>query len=166
MANKDKKKALVLGIGNILLKDEGLGVRAIEFFEKMYSFDQEVSCMDGGTAGLALLSYIKDFSHIIIIDAVAANGHPGSILKFKGDEVLKGPPLKTSAHQLGVTDLLTLLKFEGYSPEVAIIGVIPEDYSAGLELSLSISKVLPEIAEAISYELSAFGFKAKRKNHA
>jgi len=68
MAKRKRKKALVLGIGNVLLKDEGLGVRAIEYFAERYSFGKEVTCLDGGTSGLGLLSYIKDFSHLIIVD--------------------------------------------------------------------------------------------------
>lgn len=164
---RTRKKALVLGIGNILLRDEGLGVKAIDFFEQTYDLPEGVSCVDGGTAGIKLLSLLKEFTHIIIIDAVASRKEkPGAIIRFGGKDLELVPPLKTTAHQLGVKDLLTLLKFEGHTPVVRIIGVVPEDISAGMELSQLIKKKLPGIAEAISEELEGFGFKAEKKKNA
>ncbi|OGP19741.1 MAG: hypothetical protein A2054_02690 [Deltaproteobacteria bacterium GWA2_55_10] len=168
MANRKRKKALVLGIGNILLRDEGLGVRAIEYFEGHFSFGPDVVCLDGGTSGLGLLSYIEDYSHIIIVDAVAANGAPGKIFRIPGEEVQKWPALKPStAHQIGLRDLLAIAKFQGLSPELMIIGVIPKDISVGLKLTPEIKKAVPLAAKAIGEELQKFGFKIEaKKKHA
>ncbi|OGP18678.1 MAG: hypothetical protein A2V21_310265 [Deltaproteobacteria bacterium GWC2_55_46] len=164
MAKRKRKKALVLGIGNVLLKDEGLGVRAIEYFAERYSFGKEVTCLDGGTSGLGLLSYIKDFSHLIIVDAVAANGEPGKLFRIPWEEVRKWPSLKSStAHQIGLRDLIEIARFQGLSPELVIIGVIPKDISAGLELTPVIKKALPLVAEAIRKELETSGFKVSAR---
>lgn len=164
MARNKRKKALVLGIGNILLKDEGLGVRAAEYFEKNFSFGPDVACLDGGTSGLGLLTYIRDYSHLIIVDAVSASGEPGTIIRIPGEKVEGWPALKSSsAHQIGVKDLLAIARFEGLSPEVVVIGIIPKEMSAGLGLTPEGEKALPLAAEAIREELEKHGFKASRK---
>lgn len=164
MARKKKHRALVLGIGNILLGDEGLGVRATERFKEAYGFGPDVACLDGGTSGLGLLSYIRDFSHIVIVDAVSASGRPGDIIRIPGDTVESLPALKSSsAHQVGVRDLLSIARFEGLCPEVTVIGIIPADISPSLELTPEARSALPAAAEAIAAELSRFGFKARKK---
>ncbi len=161
---RKRKKALVLGIGNVLLRDEGFGVRATEYFEGHFSFGPDVVCLDGGTSGLGLLSYIEDYTHIIVVDAVAANGSPGKIFRIPGEEVQKWPSLKSStAHQIGLRDLLAIARFQGLNPELMIIGVIPKDISAGLELTPVIKKAVPLAAEAIAEELKRFGFKVEVK---
>ncbi|CAG1066449.1 hydrogenase maturation protease [uncultured bacterium] len=164
MARKTRKKALVLGIGNLLLKDEGLGVRAVEVFKRDYSFGPEVSCLDGGTSGLGLLTYIQEFTHIVIVDAVRAKGAPGTVLTFPGDKLQSLPSLKSSsAHQIGVKDLLDIARFQGLSPELALVGIIPKDISAGMELTPEARNALSAAAEAVRAELEKFGFKATRK---
>lgn len=165
MHKRKRKKALVLGIGNVLLRDEGLGVRATEYFEGHFSFGTDVVCLDGGTSGLGLLSYIEEYSHVIIVDAVAAKGAPGKVFRIPGEEVQKWPALKSStAHQIGLRDLLAIADFQGLRPELMIIGIIPKDISAGLELTPAIKKAIPLAAEAIGEELKKFGFKAEKKN--
>ncbi|MBI5643420.1 MAG: HyaD/HybD family hydrogenase maturation endopeptidase [Deltaproteobacteria bacterium] len=163
MAQSKKRKALILGIGNILLKDEGVGVRAMELFKETYEPTEAVSCVDGGTSGIGLLSLIKDFTHIIIFDAVSSDSPPGTIHRFSGKDLEKGPPLKTTAHQLGVKDLLLLSAFEGHRPEVSIIGIVPGNISAGLALTPLIKGKLPEAIEAAAEELTRFGFKVKKR---
>jgi hydrogenase maturation protease len=164
MARKKRKKALVLGIGNLLLKDEGLGVRAAELFKLDYRFGPEVECLDGGTSGLGLLTYILDYTHLIIVDAVHAKGAPGTILRIPGEKLQSWPYLKPStAHQIGVRDLLAIARFQGLEPQLALVGIIPKDISAGLELTPEARKALPLAAEAIREELEKFGFKAERK---
>jgi hydrogenase maturation protease len=164
MARKTRKKALVLGIGNLLLKDEGLGVRAVEVFKRDFSFGPEVTCLDGGTSGLGLLTYIQDFTHIVIVDAVRAKGAPGDVLIVPGEKLQSLPSLKsTSAHQVGVKDLLDIARFQGLSPELTLVGIIPKDIAIGMELTPAAQKALPAAAEAIRTELEKFGFKATRK---
>ena len=164
MHKRKRKKALVLGIGNLLLRDEGLGVRTTEYFEGHFSFGPDVVCLDGGTSGLGLLSYIEDYSHIIIVDAVAALEAPGKIFRIPGEEVRKWPALKSStAHQIGLRDLLAIARFQGLNPELMIIGVIPKDISPGLELTPAIKRAVPLAAEAIGEELKKFGFKVEGK---
>lgn len=164
LARKTKKRALVLGVGNIILKDDGLGVRTAEFFERAYSFGSDVSCIDGGTAGVGLLSLFSEFSHIIIIDALSSGSTPGTIRTFSGEDLKKnGARLKTTAHSIGIKDLLDLAAFEGSCPAISIIGIVPSDISPGLTLSDAVSEKLPEAARIISDTLKRFGFKASKR---
>lgn len=164
MARKKRKKALVLGIGNLLLRDEGLGVRAVEFFKREYGFGPEVACLDGGTSGLGLLTYIRDYTHIIIVDAVRAEGAPGTVISIPGEKLDSLPSLKSSsAHQIGVKDLLAIARFQGLNPELSVIGIIPRDISTGMELTPEAEKAVPLAAEAIRKELEKFGFKAEER---
>src|SRR3972149_576005 len=150
MHKRKRKKALVLGIGNLLLRDEGLGVRTTEYFEGHFSFGPDVVCLDGGTSGLGILSYIEDYSHIIIVDAVAALEAPGKIFRIPGEEVQKWPALESStAHQIGLRDLLAIARFQGLNPQPMIIGVIPAHLSPGLGRNLAIKTSFPLAAEAI-----------------
>lgn len=136
----------------------------MEFFKDSFILPDAVSCIDGGTAALNLLSAIEGFSHLIIIDAIASNDPPGTILRISGEDLGKGPELKTTAHQLGVLDLLRIAGFEGYSPETVIIGVVPKEISPGLELTPLIKGVLPRAADMIREELIALGFDVKKRH--
>lgn len=164
MSGKADKKALVLGVGNILMGDEGLGVRAVGYFESSYCLPPEVKCLDGGTAGVNLLSVLKDYTHLIVIDAIASQDPPGTIRRFGPQELDKLPPTRSSAHFLGVKDLLALAEFEGYGLRPVVIGVVPKDLSPGLGLSELIKNELPHIAVAIADELDGFGFKVERRS--
>ncbi len=153
MKMKATKRFLILGVGNILLKDEGMGVRAIESLQEKYVSPPNVSFIDGGTSGLNLLSLMKDYTHVIIVDAIAPNGTPGALYRIPSEELPKAPPLMTTAHQLGVQDMLALAHLEGYNPDVVIIGMEPLDMSPGLDLSPLIQEKLPEIADMVRDEL-------------
>lgn len=164
MARKKRDKALVLGIGNLLLRDEGAGVRTIGLFERDYSFGHDVVCLDGGTSALSLLTHIRDYTHIIIVDAVRTQGPPGTIVRVPGERLESLPGLPhTSAHQVGVKDLLAIAEFQGLRPEVSLVGIAPGEISAGMELTPRVQEALPLAAEAIREELEKFGFKARRK---
>ncbi|MBI5469086.1 MAG: HyaD/HybD family hydrogenase maturation endopeptidase [Deltaproteobacteria bacterium] len=154
---KTKKRFLVLGVGNILLKDEGLGVRAVEYIRERYSVPESVSLVDGGTGGLNLLSLMRDFGHIIIVDAVAPRTAPGTLYRIPGKMLPKTPLLMTTAHQLGVKEMLAIAALEGYDPDVVIIGMEPKEVSAGLELSSVVREKLPEAAGMVAKELQGLG---------
>jgi hydrogenase maturation protease len=157
MKMKENKRFLILGVGNILLKDEGLGVRTIDYLQETYISPPNVSLIDGGTGGLNLLSLMKDYTHVIIIDAIAPNGSPGALYRIPSEELPKSPPMMTTAHQLGVQDMLALAHLEGYNPDVVIIGMEPLDMSPGLELSPLIQEKLPAIADMVRDELGKHG---------
>ena len=94
------KKIMVLGVGNILLRDEGAGVRVVEWLDARYSFPENVELVDGATAGLDLLPIMEGVDHVIIVDTVKTDEPPGSIFRFTPQDINKKVPYKTSLHQI------------------------------------------------------------------
>lgn len=157
---KRRRNILILGVGNILLKDEGFGVKAVSAFKERFIPPGNVSCVDGGTAGLTLLPFIKGFTDVIILDAVAGKGRSGTVYRFSGKDALRAAPtLKTSAHELNVNDILALAGLGGRVPEISIIGIKPKEVSPGLELTHLIRRKLPEITDMVRKELERLGVK-------
>lgn len=163
MKKRPEKKALVLGIGNILMRDDGVGVRSVEAFERLYSTGGEIECLDGGTAGSKLADILSGFTHAVIVDAIKDGMRPGSIRHLKSDDILKGDTTLTTAHGVGVREFLALAAFEGRAPETSVIGVVPEKVCPGLTLTDTMERLLPEVAGAIASELTAAGFIVKKK---
>ena len=159
-----EKKVLVLGVGNVLLSDEGLGVKALEFLKRDYAIPRSVSLVDGGTGGLALLSVITGHDSLIIMDAVRSGSAPGTVVRLEGaDRVRSGGYRVSSLHELGMEELLQASALEGCNPEIVIIGMEPEDTSAGLELSPRVRRGLPLMARMVAEELRRLGVKVKRR---
>jgi hydrogenase maturation protease len=159
-----RRKALILGVGNILLKDEGLGVRAVEFLMAVYGEPKGVRFLDGGTAGVSILPHLKGYTHIIILDAVSSGGPPGTVVTVRPSGARRAPPSGASAHRIGVHELISLAVFEGSTALFVVIGVVPKDTSPGLELSPEIERSLPRVAEAVMAELLAIGMDVGRRD--
>lgn len=163
-----RKKTLVLGLGNILLKDEGIGVRAIEAIKERFILPKGVECLDGGVAGLNLLPVIAGFDRLIIIDAVAKGSPPGTIERIRWREVKQVARLGATTHQIGAAELLSIAEFQGGAPRsIVIIGIAPLDVSYGEEPTELIKASLPGLIDAVKAELTGFGHILKeRSRHA
>lgn len=153
-----KLPVIVLGLGNILLKDEGVGVRVIERMQREYCFGEDVTLFDGATAGLDLMPVIEGYNHIIIVDTVKTGEPPGSIFRFTLDDIKKNVPYKTSLHQIGVVEMFTIAEAMGRKHDAVVIGVQPLDMASwGLELTPLIESKVPEIIGLVLKELEAVG---------
>jgi hydrogenase maturation protease len=153
-------KVLVLGVGNILLHDEGLGVRAIEELEQGYTFDSEVELVDGGTCGLELLDNLKGRDLLIIIDAMKNGGPPGSVYRLADREVPNHFNTRITPHQLGISDLLaTLGLMDSLPTRLVLFGVEPGDLSTGLGLSGPVEQGLAKVVAAVAAELAEYGLE-------
>ena len=154
---------LILGIGNILLRDEGVGVRAIEELSGWYSFADSVELLDGGTSGLELLDQIGGRDLLIIIDAMKNGMAPGSVSRVDGEEVAASFMTTISPHQLGISDLLATARLIDSLPaRMVLFGIEPEDLSPGLGLSESVSRGLEMVATAVEQELGKIGLQPQR----
>ncbi len=158
------KKITVLGVGNILLKDEGVGVRVVERLKEAYSFPENVTLMDGGTAGLDLLPFIEGMDHIIVVDTVKTSDPPGSIFRFTPEDIDVKVPYKTSLHQIGMVEVFALADALGKKiGQVVILGIQPEDISGwGLDLTDTIEAKVPRLMELVTGELEALGVKCTK----
>jgi len=154
---------LVLGIGNILLSDEGAGVKAVEELKNRYNCSDAVEIVDGGTSGFELLPYFDDRSHILIIDAVKTGNKPGTIVR------IEDPPAffqkKISPHQIGIADVLGLAAITDNLPQnITLFGIEPKQLSTGLDLSTEVARNLRQLVDMVVDELKAIGIKVQAKN--
>ena len=123
---KSVKKTLVIGMGNVLMQDEGIGVRAVEELVNRYHIPTGVEVVDGGTTGMELFEPMRQADNLIIADAVNTGAPYGSLVRIANHEIPAFFQTKLSNHQLGVSDLLALLTLKGETPEqVTIVGMVP-----------------------------------------
>lgn len=148
-------KKVVLGIGNLLMKDDGIGVHAIRALEGR--LPQDVELVDGGTAGCDLLPYMMGAEKIIIIDALKGGEPPGSIYRLTpqdcGEQYLEGA---ISVHDLGILTVLhDLALLEEKTLSVVIIGVEPKEIGWGMELTPEVEQSLPKVLELVEREIDS-----------
>ena len=150
---KSKGKTLVLGVGNELLQDEGLGIHAVRLLQT-YALPPEVEVIEGGTAGPQLLSYMDDLERLIILDCIDTQTSPGSIFRFKpGDLGIFPQEYMASIHDVGLLEVLQVADFLGRQPETEIFAMQPATIAWGLELSPEIQKCLRQFTDLVYNEL-------------
>lgn len=154
-----RSPVLVLGMGNLLLEDEGLGVRALEILQQRYEIPPGVELLDGGTTGMGLLDDISGREHLIVLDAVQTGDPPGTLVRLAGDDVPVYFSMRISPHQLGLSDVLATLELSGEKPaEVVVLGLVPQSLEMSLELSGLIRGKLRDLVRAAARELERLGY--------
>jgi hydrogenase maturation protease len=147
-------KTLVLGVGNFLLKDEGVGIHAIRTLEKEL-LPPGTDLLDGGTGGLHLLGRLQDYKRIIMIDATLDNHPPGTIRRIRPRYASDFPPLM-SAHEIGLRDMIEAMILSGHSPEIELLVVSVSNIGElGVELTPPVEASLPEIVRQVKSMLPA-----------
>jgi hydrogenase maturation protease len=156
------EKTLVLGLGNILLGDEGVGVRVVERLQKLYEFPQEVQVLDGGTLALDLLPYVEDADRLLVIDALEMGAKPGTIARLEGDQVPAFLGVKISPHQMGLADLLAAARLRDLFPKQLVLwGVQPGVMRPGLELSSPVAAQVEVLVDRVLVELRQWGIEPR-----
>lgn len=156
-------KPLILGVGNILLSDEGVGVYVVQDLENDPSFVSQFDIIDGGTCGMELLDVMAKREHLIIIDAVLANKQAGEIMVLHDEQVPIFFSRKISPHQLGICDVLSALKLTDEFPKhLCLIGIQPESLESGIGLSQTVTQILPEIRQCLIEQLMCYGFSCEQ----
>lgn len=155
---------LVLGLGNLLCGDDGLGPAAVSILTRTFEVPDGVRVLDGGTLGLSLLPYIEDAQHVLLVDAVRVDQPPGSLVRLEGDEVAPAVRDRLSVHQIGVADLLDGARWLGrYPAHLTLLGLVPETLELGLERSAVVDAGLPALIERIVSEIGALGYELRPK---
>lgn len=155
---------VVLGVGNILLTDEGLGVHVVEDLKANYTFTPQISLIDGGTMGMELLTYMRGMKKILLIDAVNGGEAPGTIYEFPHRELEQYFTDHISVHEVGMQDILRIRAIQENPLEDAIvIGVEPESLDVGFEPSAPVQKALPEVKERVLRVLREWGVQIEPK---
>jgi len=150
------QKIVILGVGNLLLSDEGVGVHIANELLNM-DLPPEVSVVEGGTDGFRLLNVITEADRLIVIDAVKGGAEPGSVYHFDIDEVKSCPSgFKTSVHQIGILEVIDLSGLIGKTPHTTVFGIEPKSLEMSMELSPEVKSKTPRIIELIFEELNKY----------
>jgi hydrogenase maturation protease len=145
-------RIVVIGVGNLLLKDEGIGIHVIQTLQEI-ELPPDVTLIDGGTSP-ELWAYTRIGDKMIIIDAAKAGGKPGAVYRFRPEDIMAEKGILNSAHELGVIEALNLMTFAGNKPgDVVIIGIEPAEISPGLELSTVLRQKIPDIIKVVLKEI-------------
>lgn len=146
---------LVLGLGNTIMSDDGVGPKVIERLQQGSGLPDGVMLLDGGTLGLDLLPHLEGIQRLIIVDAVEIGKSPGAVVRLSGDEVPVALETKLSPHQMGMKDLLAVASLMGQLPdEIVLIGVQPACLDMDTELTPSVTAALPTLITMVKAELS------------
>lgn len=147
------QKVLILGVGNLLLKDDGFGVHFINSLQDI-DFPNNISVLEAGTVGHQLIPLLHQIDHLIIVDVVEAGDAPGSLFRFSPDDMHFPSEQKVSLHQISLIDVLHMAELTGGRPKTVIIGVQPKDVSTwSLELSDELEAVIPRVRDLVFEEL-------------
>ena len=156
-----RPSTLVLGVGNILLRDEGVGVHVVEALKGQDS-PPDVEVLDGGTASLELLNIMANRDRVIVIDAVEGGGEPGTIYRFTTDDIRYHSVTFTSLHQISLLETLTDARYLGIAPKtVIVLGVEPKGLSWGLDMTAEVAAVVPRVVELVLAELGGSGLSLR-----
>ena len=156
----------VLGIGNLLLSDDGVGVHVIKKLQEEYEFSGSVELIDGGTKGLDLLPLFEGKDKILIVDAANFRKEPGTIDTVEGDKIPAFLSSKLSVHQIGLPDTLFAAKLMDITPaEMSLIGIQPKSMETGVELSEEIKDRMEQLINKVLEKLNEWGVEGIPKNN-
>jgi hydrogenase maturation protease len=157
-------RIVVLGVGNILLSDEGIGVHAVNRLVELYDLPEEVEVIDGGTSGMDCLDQVSEADHLIIADCMRSKKEPGTITRLTGDQIPAFFKTRISPHQVGLSDMLGALNFHGLMPRnIVLFGVEPLSFDLSMEPTPTVGARLPELVELLAGELAEIGIPVARK---
>lgn len=163
----EKNFVTILGIGNVLLADEGFGVHFVKWFSERYRATKDVRIIDGGTLGYGLLDIICSCEHLIVIDVLKVKDKPGSIYRFSKQEFETQMPPPTSAHEVTFPDVLFKTELMGESPEIVFLCIVPQEYSdLSLVITPRLRKKFPVMENILLKELDKLNVKLEKKENA
>ena len=163
----ERNLVTILGIGNILLTDEGFGVHFVKWFSKRYRATDDVRMIDGGTLGYKLLDIICSCKTLIVVDVLKAQDAPGSIYRFNKDEMELHMPPPTTAHEVTFSDVLFKTEMMDESPETIFLCIVPKEYGdMNLEMTPFIKDKFPVMEKLLLQELEILNVKLEKTGNA
>lgn len=159
----ERTPVLVLGLGNVVCTDDGAGIAAVHKLIREYDLPEGVVALDGGTLGLSLLPLVDSADEVILVDAIKAEGRPGTQVRIDGDEVAPAVYERLSPHQIGVADLLAGASLlDRYPDRVVVLGVVPASIELGIERTPAVEASIPQLVQRVVDELTAMGYPPVR----
>jgi hydrogenase maturation protease len=157
-----EKRQIVLGIGNLLQRDESLGIQAVRVLSEKWAGQSPVEFLDGSVLGLDLLPLVEDASHLLVLDVIDANQVPGTLIELDKEQIPLFNGIKLSQHQVSFQEVLGLAALRGYTPEyLKILGAQPADLETGLELSGPVAAIFPQVLARAEEILKEWGLLVK-----
>jgi hydrogenase maturation protease len=157
------KDCAVIGVGNILFKDDGIGVLAAKYLEENYSFEPQIDVVEGGTLGLNLINYFEEYEKVIVLDSVSINDEPGSIYKIPAEELLNSGRVRQTAHEVEVVQMLEICSLLEKKAEVTLIGIVPSDIvTTKIGLSAQLESAFESYINEIIKELQNSNINVKK----
>ncbi len=155
----------VVGAGTILFQDEGVGVYGAKYLEENYSFEGDITLVDGGVLGFKLMTYYTDYDRVIIMDTITMHQEsPGTIFNIPAEELLGLGSYKQTAHEVEIVEMLEIAALNGNISDVNIIGIVPADIlSVNIGLSENIKNAFPLFVETALSEIKKSGINFKPK---
>jgi hydrogenase maturation protease len=158
------KSIVVVGVGNILFQDEGIGCYAGKYLEENYDFSPQIDIIDGGTLGFKLMTYYQNYDKVIIIDTVSIKDSAGSVYNLPSDALMGLGSYRQTAHEVEVVEMLEICSLLDKIAEVSVIGMIPEDIvTVNIDLSEVVKKAFPSLIAETIKELERYGVKVSQK---
>ena len=157
------KKSIVIGVGNMLFKDEGIGIYASEFLKQNYSLDGDIEIIDGGTLGFKLMTYFQDYENVIILDTVSIEDKAGEIYRLPSDVLLGLGSYRKTAHEVEIVEMLEIVSALNSHADVTILGIVPQDI---MSVQIGLTKIMEDrfeefIAHAIK-EIQSLDIKVTK----
>ncbi|WP_121626409.1 HyaD/HybD family hydrogenase maturation endopeptidase [Poseidonibacter antarcticus] len=135
------KKSIVIGVGNMLFKDEGIGIYASEFIKQNYSLDGDIEIIDGGTLGFKLMTYFQDYENVIILDTVSIEDKAGEIYRLPSDVLLGLGSYRKTAHEVEIVEMLEIVSALNSHADVTILGIVPQDI---MSVEIGLTKIMED----------------------
>ncbi len=159
-----RSRLLILGLGNLLCSDDGLGALVAGAIAKTREIPEGVQVLDGGTLGLALLPYLEDAERAILVDAIQADAPPGSLVRLEGEDVGPAVAARLSVHQVGVSDLIEAARWrDRVPPTLVLLGVVPQTTDLGVGLSAPVQAAAGDLLRLVVEEARRLGFPLEPK---
>jgi len=162
----EMKPIRILGVGNVLCTDDGLGPYAIKVLEAQFEFPEGVEVLDVGTPGLDFTPYLADARMVIVLDTVKSEEAAGTLRLLRDREIVaKPPPSRMSPHEPGLREALMATEFSDSSPEeILLVGVVPETTDGGTRLTAAVEAAVPKVVATVVEELEKLGRPAVPRN--
>ena len=162
-----QKRSIVIGVGNMLFKDEGIGIYASEYIKQNYEFDDEsLEIIDGGTLGFKLMAYFQEYDNVIILDTVSIEDEVGGIYRLPSDVLLGLGNYRKTAHEVVIVEMLEIVSVLDSHANVTIIGIIPKDIeSVQIGLTIEMENKFEEFILNGIKEIESLGIKATKVNN-
>lgn len=162
----ESKPVRILGVGNVLCTDDGLGPYAIKALEAQFVFPEEVEVLDVGTPGLDFTPYLADARMVIVLDSIKGEEPAGTLRLLRDREIVaKPPPSRMSPHEPGLREALMATELAESSPEeILLIGVVPENTDQGTALTETVKSAVPQVVDTVVAELNRLGLPPVRRD--